>query len=88
MKKRLFFAIGSQVLTLQVFQTVHFETANLLNDRPIGRHPTQPEDGFYLSPNSLLLGRTMNQQTVSFMHVKTAKLAGHRLFETIMNSFF
>ena len=86
-KKCLFFAIGSQVLSLIEFQTVLFETANLLNDRPIGRHPTQPEDGFYLSPNSLLLGRTMNQ-SVPFIHVKTEKMARHKLVETIMNSFW
>jgi len=29
----------------------------LLNERPIGRHPTDPEDGTYLCPNGLLLGR-------------------------------
>ena len=58
-KKCLFFAIGCQILSVTEFQTVLFEAANLLNDRPIGRHPTQPEDGFYLSPNSLLLGRTI-----------------------------
>ena len=75
-KKCLFFAIGSQVLSLIEFQTVLFETANLLNDRPIGRHPTQLEGGFYLSPNSLLLGRTMNQ-SVPFIHVKTEKMARH-----------
>ena len=86
-KKCLFFAIGSQVLSLIEFQTVLFETANLLIDRPIGRHPTQPEDGFYLSPNSLLLGRTMNQ-SVPFIHVKTEKMARHKLVETILNSFW
>ena len=64
-KKCLFFAIGNQVLSLMEMQTTLFEVANLLNDRPIGRHPTHPDDGFYLSPNFLLLGRTQNQ-TVPF----------------------
>ena len=34
-----------------------FEVTNLLNERPIGRHPTSPEEGHYLCPNALLLGR-------------------------------
>ena len=38
-------------------QTVCFEVANLINERPIGRHPTTPEDGAYLCPNNILLGR-------------------------------
>ena len=38
------------------FQTALRECTNLINDRPIGRHPTSPEDGVYLSPNDLLLG--------------------------------
>ena len=38
-------------------QTIVFEVANLVNERPIGRHPTDPEDGVYLCPNNMLLGR-------------------------------
>ena len=33
------------------------EVANLLNERPIGRHPKDIEDSTYLCPNDLLLGR-------------------------------
>ena len=42
-------------------QTVFFEIANLLNERPIGRHPKNPDDGLYLSPNMLLLGRASSR---------------------------
>ena len=38
-------------------QTVMFEAAGLINERPIGDHPGAPEDGVYLSPNDLILGR-------------------------------
>ena len=41
-------------------QTVCYETANLLNERPIGRHPTSPDDK-YLCPNDLLLGRSTSK---------------------------
>ena len=29
----------------------------MMNERPIGRHPTDPADGAYLCPNDILLGR-------------------------------
>ena len=57
-KKSIKISIGDQALTYSELQTVLMECANLLNDRPIGRHPTQPEDGRYLSPNDLLLGHS------------------------------
>ena len=53
-------AIGEQVLTCSELQTVSYEVGNLLNERPIGRHPTDPDDGAYLCPNDLLLGRASN----------------------------
>lgn len=56
-KKAIKGAIGEQVLTFSELQTVCFEAANLVNERPIGIHPTDPSDGAYLSPNHLLLGR-------------------------------
>ncbi|XP_071944795.1 uncharacterized protein [Antedon mediterranea] len=56
-KKGIHHAIGGQVLPFNELQTVLFEVANLVNKRPIGRHPTDPEDGAYLGPNTILLGR-------------------------------
>ena len=38
-------------------QTVIYETAQIVNQRPIGIHRTHPDDGSYLCPNDLLLGR-------------------------------
>ena len=35
---------------------VMFESAQLVNQRPIGRHPGSPDE-LYLCPNDLLLGR-------------------------------
>ena len=54
-------AIGSQVLSFSELQTVCLEAANLLNERPIGRHPTDPDDGAYLCPYHLLLGRASSR---------------------------
>ena len=49
--------IGEQVLTPLELQTCLVEVANLVNQRPIGRIPSDPDDGSYLSPNDMLLGR-------------------------------
>ncbi|XP_033102681.1 uncharacterized protein LOC117105613 [Anneissia japonica] len=57
-KKSLFHAIGEQVLLYEELQTLFFEVSDLLNSRPIGQHPTKPEEGKYLCPNDLLIGRS------------------------------
>ena len=44
-------------MSFSELQTVMFGAAQLVNQRPIGRHPTHPDDGSYLCPNDLLLGR-------------------------------
>ena len=49
--------LGNQVLTFSEIQTVMYESAQLVTQKSIGRNPTQPEDGSYLCPNDLLLGR-------------------------------
>ena len=48
-------------MTFSELQTVCFEAANLINERPIGRHPTSPDDESYLCPNDLLLGRSTSR---------------------------
>ena len=50
-------AIGEQVLTPLELQTCLVEVANLVNQRPIGRISSDPDDGSYLCPNDMLLGR-------------------------------
>ncbi|XP_064629259.1 uncharacterized protein LOC135488551 [Lineus longissimus] len=50
-------AIGDQCLASMELQTVLFEVTDLVNSRPIGRSTNDPDDGPYLSPNDLLLGR-------------------------------
>ena len=50
-------AIGEQVLKPMELHTVLQEVANLVNERPIGRIPSDPNDGSYICPNDLLLGR-------------------------------
>ena len=60
-KKAITIAVGESVMTFSELQTVCFEEANLVNERPIGRHPTSPEDETYLCPNDLLFGRSTSR---------------------------
>ena len=59
-KKAITLAIGESVLTFSELQTICYEAANLVNERPIGRHPTSTDDT-YLCPNDLLLGRATSR---------------------------
>ncbi|CAB4027198.1 uncharacterized protein LOC110248610 [Paramuricea clavata] len=54
-------AIGDNILTFSKLQTVCFEEANLVNERSIGRNLTLPDNGTYLCPNDLLLGRATSR---------------------------
>ena len=54
-------AIGEQVLMPLELCTYLLEVTNLVNQRPIGRIPNDPNDGTYICPNDMLLGRTMLQ---------------------------
>ena len=60
-KKALNAAVGDQIMDFSELQTVMYEAAQIVNQRPIGRHPTHPDDGSYLCPNDLLLGRASPQ---------------------------
>ncbi|XP_063591692.1 uncharacterized protein LOC134768817 [Penaeus indicus] len=60
-KRSLAMIIGSTLMTYSGLQTIFFEIANLMNERPIGLKPGMDlELGTYLCPNDLLLGRASN----------------------------
>ena len=50
-------AVGEQRLTPFELYTCLLEVASLVNERPIGRIPNDPDDGSYVCPNDMLLGR-------------------------------
>ena len=87
-KKAIIGAIGTQVLTLPEIQTVCFEAANLVNERPIGRHPTDPSDGVYLCPNHLLLGRASNRAPSGPFIGRSKCSHRYLLTENIKDSFW
>ena len=56
-KKALKHAVGEQKLAPFELYTLFVECANIVNQRPLGRVTNDPNDGGYLCPNDLLLGR-------------------------------
>ena len=54
-------AIGDNKLTPFELYTCFLEIANLINQRPIGRVSTDPNEGTYLCPNDILLGRASSE---------------------------
>ena len=60
-KKALKKVVGDQTLTPFELYTFVLESANLVNQRPIGRAPNDPDDGSYLCPNDVLLGRATSE---------------------------
>ena len=53
-------AIGDTLLTPFELYMCLLEVADLLNQRPIGKLSQDPNDGAYLCPNDILLGRATN----------------------------
>ena len=60
-KKSITHAVGLQKLSYSELQTTFFECANIVNERPIGVTPSTVEDGSYICPNDMLLGRSSNK---------------------------
>ena len=87
-KRAITGAIGNQVLSVNELQTVCFEAANLVNERPIGRHPTDPSDGVYLCPNQLLLGRASSRAPAGPFKEPSKTSQRYLLVENITNSFW
>ena len=87
-KRCLKVAVGKQVLTFSEIQTLLFEVANLVNERPIGRHPTSVEDGAYLSPNDLLLGRASSKISSGPFSTTTNKYIRHAFIQKLVDAFW
>ena len=60
-KKAIHLAIGESKLTFSEFQTVLFQCANILNERPIAVNNAKEQDFSYLCPNDMLLGRSSSR---------------------------
>ena len=88
MKRALNAAIGQNILQFSELQTCLFEAAELVNERPIGVHPSSPEEGVYLCPNDLLLGRTTNKVPQGPFRERTSDKYRFDFLESIVKAFW
>ena len=88
LKKCLIHTIGEHVLTRSEMLTVAFEAANMLNERPIGRHPSSPEDGHYLCPNDFLLGRASSRVPQGLFKENTNHKQRFHLIQSFATGFW
>ena len=87
-KRSLNTAIGDHILTFSELQTTVFECAQLVNQRPIGRHPTDPEDRSYLCPNDLILGRSTSHLPQGPFEHGTSKSKRFRFIQSLADAFW
>lgn len=86
--KRCFkMAINSQRLAPSEFTTLCAETANILNERPIGTLPSSDSEINILTPNCLLLGRSESANPGGWDH-KFSHQAGLELTGRVAGDFW
>ena len=81
-------AIGEQVLSLLELYMCFMEIGNLVNQRPIGHVPNDPDDGKYLCSNDTLLGRATSEVPQGpFSNTKNPRKRVE-FVQTLVNSFW
>ena len=81
-------AINDQVLSFSELLTVLYEIANILNERPIGRHTSNPDEGSYVCPNDLLLGRASSRIPGGPFAEHTSAKQRYEFIQGIVDSFW
>ena len=87
-KKAIHSAIGSQVLKFSELLTVMYESANLINERPIGKMNLDLTDGAYLCPNDLILGRASSRTASGPFDESKHPKRRHDFIQEIVNAFW
>ena len=87
-KRALYAVLGGKVCSYVEFQTVVYEAAQLVNQRPIGRNPLTPNDGTYLCPNDLLLGHSTNLVPQGPFTQNSSSKQRLSFIQDIVNSFW
>ena len=67
--------------------TVMFESAQLVNQRPIGRHPSNPDER-YLCPNDLILGRSSPDAPQEIFENMTGLNSRLHFVQQVVNCFW
>ena len=87
-KKALKVAVGSQVLSFPELQCVLFEVSNVVNERPIGVFNRNIDDGKYLCPNNLLLGRCSSRVPSGPFNVDSSPRRRFFFLQSLIDAFW
>ncbi len=87
-KKALSVSVGESILSFSELQTFVFEASELVNERPIGNHPSDPSDCVYLSPNDLLLGRASSRIPQGPFRERTSNKYRFDFVQQIVDTFW
>ena len=87
-KRALNAAIGVSILRANEALTVMYEAAQLVNQRPIGDHPSNPDDGTYLCANDLILGRATSDVPQGPFAEATNEKARFAFTQSVVTTFW
>ena len=87
-KKAITASVGDAVMTFSELQTVVFEAAGLVNERPIGSHPSSPDESTYLTPNDLLLGRATRRAPQGPFEEQWNHKRRHNYVQSVVSCFW
>ena len=81
-------AVGDQIMGFSELQTVRYEAAQIVNQRPIGKHPTYSDVGSFVCPNDLLLGRSSPEIPQGPLKQRASDRYKLDLFQQVVQNFW
>ena len=87
-KRALQVTIGDHAFTFSEFLTIMFETADLVNQRPIGKKPQAPLESSYLCPNDLILGRASSAAPQGSFLENVNEVDRYYYIQSVINNFW
>ncbi|CAC5368506.1 unnamed protein product [Mytilus coruscus] len=75
-------------MTFSELQTVLFKVANILDERPIGTSTSDPNEGTYLCPNDLILGRASSNVPVGHWDESDNFKKRWKFVQQVVNTFW
>lgn len=75
-------------MTFAELQTVMFEVGNYINERPIGYKSSDPNEGTYLCPNDLILGRASTKVPPGSWSSKECFKVRWKFVQQVIDSFW
>ena len=87
-KRALKAIIGDHIFKFSELLTIMYEISQIVNQRPIGRKPTEPHESPYLCPNDLLLGRCTSHVPQGPFSDNVSEGQRYKFIQSVINSFW